>query len=263
MSSYQSRKDFRTPSRRNFLGFGAAGVGVTLLGPWGKSAMAAPALAPTSEPFIVVINLKGGNDGLNTVIPNSLATYFSRRPSIALSDSSGNPTLSLNSGAYATTHYRLHPALVNLAQYYAEGDLAIVHKVGCPQANESHFESETIWARSVRDLSHLSGPLATGWLGRLLGGHLKCGQSWTGQMRPVARSLGRGLGVQHGDVIWQAPFDARAKIFGLGQGDVLFPGVGVLGAAGPCADPSLSGSVSRASAEGLTRCGKLRPPRAM
>lgn len=155
-------------SRRDLLRLGAGALGTAALSPLARRGSAAPRFVPSTGPKLVVVNLKGGNDGLNTLVPNHLSTYFERRPGLALHADGSDPTLSLDAGPWPDANHRLHPALGYLASAYAAGDLAIVRKVGYPDANESHFESETIYSRARRDVTAVGGAEASGWIARLV-----------------------------------------------------------------------------------------------
>lgn len=114
------------------------------------------------EPFLVVIELQGGNDGLNTVVPLTLKSYAARRPSLALSAAQ---CLTMNAGRCATDRWGLHPSLANLATLWRAGSLAVVPKVGYPQPKSSHFGSGDIWSYGVRDVANLQGG-SSGWIAR-------------------------------------------------------------------------------------------------
>lgn len=162
---HEARRD-GSVSRRELLRFGAAGaLGAASLATFARDAHAMRRRVPVSGPRLVVLNLKGGNDGLNTLVPVALQTYYDRRPGLAIAEESA---LSLDAGPWATTQYRLHPALTYLQTAYTNGDLALVNKVGYPDANGSHFESETIYSRARRDISAITGPASSGWLARLV-----------------------------------------------------------------------------------------------
>jgi uncharacterized protein (DUF1501 family) len=103
--------------------------------------------------ILVVLQLAGGNDGLNTVIPMGNDEYRKARPTLGLTDSS---ILRIDPAT------GLHPSLSGLASAYHEGNLAIVQGVGYPNPNRSHFRSTEIWATAV-DSDKSS---TTGWIGR-------------------------------------------------------------------------------------------------
>lgn len=151
--------------RREILRYGLAGLGIAALGPWARKGFAAPMMAPpAATKRLVVLNLFGGNDALNTVIPVSLGSYYSERPTLAISSGAA---LSLASGPHANSSYKLHPSLAGVKQIWDEGTVAIVNKVGYPDANQSHFESMDIWSTGKRDLA--AGTAAepvSGWIAR-------------------------------------------------------------------------------------------------
>jgi uncharacterized protein (DUF1501 family) len=103
--------------------------------------------------ILVVLQLAGGNDGLNTVIPMGNDEYRKSRPTIGVPEAS---ILKLD------PHTGLHPSLSGLASAYQEGHLAVVQGVGYPNPNRSHFRSTEIWATAV-DSNKSSN---TGWIGR-------------------------------------------------------------------------------------------------
>ncbi|MEV4704368.1 DUF1501 domain-containing protein [Actinoplanes sp. NPDC049316] len=111
----------------------------------------------TDEPrgrTLVLVTLYGGNDGLNTVIPYADPAYAANRPSMAYDE---GEVLRLDD------EFGLNPGLAGLHRLYGQHRLAIVHGVGYPSPDRSHFRSMDIWqtARPER-------PGTTGWLGRWL-----------------------------------------------------------------------------------------------
>jgi len=115
-------------------------------------ARTANAAAPGAENILVVVELSGGNDGLNTVVPHADDLYHKARPTLAIPKSR---TLPLNETI------GLHPGLVSLHEMWKEGHLAVVQGVGYPNPDRSHFEAMDIW--------HSADPkraTPTGWLGR-------------------------------------------------------------------------------------------------
>jgi uncharacterized protein (DUF1501 family) len=142
-------------NRRDILKLALASAGISALGPVGNLAFA----APDNRKFLVLVNLDGGNDSLNTTIPINRDAYFDRRPSIAVT----NP-LELNSGPGATSELGLHPNLPGLRALHAEGSLALVQKVGYPDANQSHFTSKDIF--HTGDASSKNANDKSGWVAR-------------------------------------------------------------------------------------------------
>jgi len=110
--------------------------------------------AAESDTILVVVQMNGGNDGVNTLVPFADPVYLSARPLLALP---GSETLRLDAKT------GLHPSLANLYRYLSSGQLAIVQSVGYPGPDLSHFRSDDIWESAVPDRVEL-----TGWLGRAL-----------------------------------------------------------------------------------------------
>jgi uncharacterized protein (DUF1501 family) len=103
--------------------------------------------------ILVVLQMAGGNDGLNTVIPYADDAYHVARPRLRLA---ADQVLKIDN------HIGLHPKLSGLKSFYDEGHLAIVQGVGYPNPNRSHFRSTEIW-QTASDADHT---LSDGWLGR-------------------------------------------------------------------------------------------------
>jgi uncharacterized protein (DUF1501 family) len=112
------------------------------------------ARAASADTVLVVVNINGGNDGLNTVVPFGDPAYARARPRIALT---GAQVLPIGQGT------GLHPSLSRLHGYLESGKLAIVQGVGYPRPDMSHFRSDDIWETAVSERVEPSG-----WLGRTL-----------------------------------------------------------------------------------------------
>ena len=115
-------------------------------------------VADANDNILVVIQLSGGNDGLNMVIPlDQYDTYqsVSFRGNIAIDQ---NKVLKLKD----TNLTGLHPSMTGLQRLYEEGKLSIVHSAGYPNPSFSHFRASDIWFTAV-DADKLS---TSGWLGR-------------------------------------------------------------------------------------------------
>ena len=129
-----------------------------MLAPDGSATSSRPGVP--DERILVVVQLSGGNDGLNTVIPYGDPEYHAARPSIAL----GEPGKAKNGGAALELDrdrgIGLHPNLTGLKELHDDGRLAVVAGVGYPNPNRSHFASMDIW-QSGRPEGK-----GTGWLGR-------------------------------------------------------------------------------------------------
>jgi uncharacterized protein (DUF1501 family) len=165
-------------SRRAFLGQGLSGLGLSGLGLSGLGLagasplarlLAAPAGAPAAgETFVVVVNMRGGCDGLNLAVPFRLANYTQLRPTIGITQAQG---ISLATGPFPNADYLLHPAFAQLGARYAQGQLAIANLVGYPDADLSHAESMEIWSRGVRRPS--TPGTQGGWLARYKDGYAR------------------------------------------------------------------------------------------
>lgn len=113
-------------------------------------------LLSASDRVLVLIQLNGGNDGINTVVPlDQLSAYNQLRPQIALPESK---LLRI------TDEAALHPAMSNIQRMFADGMVAIVQGVAYPNTNLSHFRSTDIWMTA----SDYDQYLSTGWMGRYL-----------------------------------------------------------------------------------------------
>jgi uncharacterized protein (DUF1501 family) len=114
--------------------------------------------ATDNDHVLVLVQLNGGNDGLNTVIPvDTYSNYYNLRSNIAIP---AGKILKLN--GYDKTG--LHPALTGMQQLYNREQLAILQAVGYPSPNGSHFRSMDIWLTGADATQYLS----TGWTGRFL-----------------------------------------------------------------------------------------------
>lgn len=116
-------------------------------------ALAADATLATGKdaPILVVLQLAGGNDGLNTLVPFADDAYFRARPSLAI-----KAPLKISDAV------GLHPKLSGLRGMYDDGHLAIVQGVGYPNPNRSHFRSTEIWQTA----SDANKTESHGWIGR-------------------------------------------------------------------------------------------------
>lgn len=137
-----------TATRRDILRLGAA---LPLLGLAGRGLAATPARQART---LVLIELNGGNDGLNTLVPFRDAAYARLRPRLAL------PTDSL---WRLDDAHALHPALAPLKPAWDAGEMAIVNGVGYPAPNRSHFRSIEIWNGGTSSAQ----VAANGWLARV------------------------------------------------------------------------------------------------
>jgi uncharacterized protein (DUF1501 family) len=154
----------RGTSRRDVLRFTLGGLGLAALGPLAMRRMPVASGAPQNRTRAVFLNLIGGNDGFNTVIPRDHQTqYDALRPDIKIT---ADQQLLLDQGPNATTRYGLHPALDQIRALWNEGAVAIVNRVGYPDANLSHFTSMDVQSYAVRGSFGPLGIPASGWIAR-------------------------------------------------------------------------------------------------
>ncbi|MGC1471971.1 MAG: DUF1501 domain-containing protein [Psychroserpens sp.] len=104
---------------------------------------------------LVIIQLAGGNDGLNTIVPFNNDTYYRNRAKIAIEK---------KDVLKATDELGFHASLLPLKKLYDKGHLTIINNVGYPNPNRSHFRATDIWQTA----SHADQNLQTGWVGRYL-----------------------------------------------------------------------------------------------
>jgi uncharacterized protein (DUF1501 family) len=146
-------------TRRQFIKRSAATVTVGMLAPrWMAGEARGQQVELVGGRRFVIIQLVGGNDGLNTVVPYTDARYAALRPTLAWKEAE----LKTDSGASTilSDQFGLHPALGEIKGLYDAGRVAIVLGVGYPQASLSHFLSMDVW-----HTADLSGLANRGWLG--------------------------------------------------------------------------------------------------
>jgi uncharacterized protein (DUF1501 family) len=150
------------PTRRDFLrNSSLIAWGLSVPGFLGRTAHAAPTADQkgAKDTILVVVQLTGGNDGLNTVVPHADPNYAKLRPTLKLSaaqlkkidDSTG-----------------LHPSMDGLASLLENQQLCIVQGVGYPNPTQSHFDSMDIWQAGTT--AALKEKVAEGWVGKALKG---------------------------------------------------------------------------------------------
>ena len=104
---------------------------------------------------LVIIQLAGGNDGLNTIIPYTNDIYYRNRPKLAITK---------ENSIRVNDEIGFHKNLAPLKKLYDQGNLTIINNVGYPNPNRSHFRSTDIWQTASNSNEYLD----TGWLGRYI-----------------------------------------------------------------------------------------------
>jgi uncharacterized protein (DUF1501 family) len=140
--------------RREFFQFGSLATASLML-PKFLKAFEGPRMVPPGNKVLVILQLGGGNDGLNTVIPIGNDIYYRSRPHLGIGK---DKVLSL------TDSVGLHPALIGFKELYDDGSLGILNGVGYPNPDRSHFRSMDIWQTASPSSDYLN----TGWVGRYL-----------------------------------------------------------------------------------------------
>lgn len=187
-------------TRREFLAHSGRGLGLVAFAGFAPSFLVQSIKAETPKAekdrtILVLVQLAGGNDGLNTVVHHENDSYHRLRPNLALRSSAG--LLKVDD------QISLHPSMAKMHQLLKEGKLGVVQNVGYPNPNRSHFRSTEIW-ETASDSDKVA---YDGWLGR----YFDANCSGTPSKDPLA--------IHGGSVLPQTFQSARNhNIFGLGGG---------------------------------------------
>jgi uncharacterized protein (DUF1501 family) len=141
--------DYISLHRRRLL---ANGLLAGLPGALISSAFAQTA-ANSKDHLLIVFELSGGNDGLNTVVPYGDDAYYRLRPTLGIAQ---NKLRKINE------RFGFHPAMAGFERLYKDGHMAIVHGCGYDQPSFSHFQSMAWWQTATPNSGN-----STGWIGRL------------------------------------------------------------------------------------------------
>ena len=209
-------RDAHALDRRRFLQLVGMGAGAGLVSGPGSSLLdaltghdpSAWAAGPIGahDGILVVIGMYGGNDGLNMVVPVDDGAYYDQHGSLAIAP---DAALALDGSN------GLHPNLSTLKQFWDRGQLAVVHGVGYPNDDQSHFNSMAYW---MSGQPH--GVPSSGWVGRWLDGYLNgstdlfaAAEIGNGVPLHLVGHASRGTGVPDRRPGWgssQQPADQRA-----------------------------------------------------
>ena len=138
--------------RRDFLKISSLATASFMM-PNFLQAMAIPEAVDKDNRILVILQLSGGNDGLNTIIPTRNDIYFRERQTIAIKDS-----LKL------TDEAGINSNLSYFKELFDQGEMAVLNNVGYPNPDKSHFRSMDIWQSASKSEEFLE----TGWVGRYL-----------------------------------------------------------------------------------------------
>ncbi len=145
--------------RKQFIQIGSLAT-TSLLLPKFLKAFEAKRMVPAGNKVVVVLQLSGGNDGLNTVIPVRNDLYYKARPKLGIERSKA---------LMLTDETGLHPALNGFKEFYEDGSLGIINSVGYPNPDRSHFRSMDIWHTASQSNEYWNN----GWVGRYLDAQCK------------------------------------------------------------------------------------------
>ena len=140
--------------RKEFIQLGSLATASMML-PKFLKAFESGTVVPPGNKVTVVLQLSGGCDGLNQIIPIRNDIYFRSRPRLAVAK---EKALNL------TDEVGIHPALSGLKELYDDGSMSVLHNVGYPNPDRSHFRSMDIWHTGSQSSDYWS----TGWVGRYL-----------------------------------------------------------------------------------------------
>ncbi len=141
--------------RRDFFQVGSLATASLMMPKFLKAFERPAGRIPSSRRVLVILQLSGGNDGLNTVIPVRNDIYYSSRPHLGIEK---------DKALLLTDEVGLHPSLGALKNLYDDGSLGILNQVGYPNPDRSHFRSMDIWQTASNSNEYVN----TGWLGRYL-----------------------------------------------------------------------------------------------
>ncbi len=123
------------------------------------------AMKSLNDRVLILIELHGGNDGLNMVIPiDQYGNYYNLRPNIAIPQIGSRKYIPLDLNLPDNKKIGLHPDMVGSKAMYDDGNMAVIQNVSYENSNGSHFRSRDIWQMGVNYDEYVS----SGWMGRYL-----------------------------------------------------------------------------------------------
>jgi uncharacterized protein (DUF1501 family) len=145
--------------RKKFIQIGSLATASMLL-PKFLKAFEGQTMVPLGNKVVVILQLSGGNDGLNTVIPVRNDLYYKARPRLGIAK---------DKALMLTDEVGLNPALPGFKELYDDGSLGILNSVGYPNPDRSHFRSMDIWHTASQSSEYWN----LGWVGRYLDAQCK------------------------------------------------------------------------------------------
>ena len=169
--NFSSSEAHEMITRRDFMvsGITATGVGIIVPPVFAQSVFAATMDDIHNDRVLVILQLGGGNDGLNTVVPYADPAYLQARPTIGIP---ADKVLPLNA------EIGLNPVMPGIKKLFDAGEVALVQGVGYPNPVYSHFEGLYIWEHADPTMEQTDG-----WLGKLLASRARRTGSSTHRMR--------------------------------------------------------------------------------
>jgi len=145
--------------RKEFIQLGSLATASLLLPKFLKAFEGGPVVPPGNR-VVVILQLSGGNDGLNTVVPVRNDLYYKARPGLGIEKSKA---------LLLSDEVGLHPSLTGFRELYDDGSLGIINSIGYPNPDRSHFRSMDIWHTASQSDEYWN----TGWMGRYLDAQCK------------------------------------------------------------------------------------------
>jgi uncharacterized protein (DUF1501 family) len=145
--------------RKEFIQLGSLATASLLLPKFLKAFEGGP-VVPPGNGVVVILQLSGGNDGLNTVVPVRNDLYYKARPGLGIEKSKA---------LLLSDEVGLHPSLTGFRELYDDGSLGIINSIGYPNPDRSHFRSMDIWHTASQSDEYWN----TGWMGRYLDAQCK------------------------------------------------------------------------------------------
>ena len=142
--------------------------GIPLRALTSRAAFTKAALAGDNDNVLIFIQLHGGNDGLNTLVPiGQYNEYYNARANIALPDHGSRSYINVDTSIPLNRQVGLHPDMIHFKSLYDEGKAVVIQNVGYPQMNGSHFRGRDIVFMGL-DGTEDNESVASGWMGRFL-----------------------------------------------------------------------------------------------
>lgn len=159
------RQFIRKVAYTSAAGLTLGGIPVNLLA--GNGGLKRLAAASNNDNVLVFIQMHGGNDGLNTLIPISqYSEYYNLRPNIAIKHTGTRSYIDVDPSVEDDARVGLHPDMLSFKEMYDESKVAIIQNVGYPNMNLSHFRGRDVVFMGIDESGQYN--YHSGWMGRYL-----------------------------------------------------------------------------------------------